>query len=238
MTSPVGAIRAIPRARSFCGLDQSDPSSAHVMMFEREQEHLRAHRVRHGDLARVARDRRAGEQRRDRGEHRRVRALEMPAHEARSAVGRIHVYERATVPRDLDDPLQEGVAATQAATTAATTTAAGQSTRDARDGRAATRARVVGERRVAEEAVPASAAANSAALANRSAGNFSSAVRIASATSSGTLLRSAVTGSGALCITRAITACAFGPVNGGSPQARSQSRRRARDRRAGGCSPA
>ena len=105
----------------------------------------------------------------------------------------------------------------QAATTAATTNAAGQSTRDARDGRAATRARVVGERRVAEEAVPASAAANSAALANRSAGNFSSAVRIASATSSGTLLRSAVTGSGALCITRAITACAFGPVNGGSP---------------------
>ena len=65
--------------------------------------------------------------------------------------------------------------------------------------------------------VPRNAAANSAALANRSAGSFSSAVRTASSTASGTRSRCRWSGTGFSVITLAMIACAVLPVNGGSP---------------------
>ena len=64
---------------------------------------------------------------------------------------------------------------------------------------------------------PRSASANSAALANRSAGSFSSAVRTASSTASGTRSRCRWSDAGFSVITLAMIACAVLPVNGGSP---------------------
>ena len=62
-----------------------------------------------------------------------------------------------------------------------------------------------------------SAAAKSAALLNRSAGSFASARPIAASTPEGIVgLSVAAEGAGAF-ITLASTACALGPVNGGSP---------------------
>ena len=63
----------------------------------------------------------------------------------------------------------------------------------------------------------ASASANCAAVANRSAGSFESAVRTAASTWGGTVFRCSMSERGSSVITRAMIACAVGPVNGGSP---------------------
>ena len=62
-----------------------------------------------------------------------------------------------------------------------------------------------------------SASANSAAVANRSAGSFSSAVITAASTWRGIVCRCTASGRGVSVSTRATTACAVCPVNGGSP---------------------
>ena len=62
-----------------------------------------------------------------------------------------------------------------------------------------------------------SASLNSAAVANRSAGSFESAVRTAASTCGGIVFRWIVSERGSSVITRAMIACAVGPVNGGSP---------------------
>ncbi len=62
-----------------------------------------------------------------------------------------------------------------------------------------------------------SASPNSAAVANRSAGSFDSAVRTAASTCGGIVFRWIVSERGSSVITRAMIACAVGPVNGGSP---------------------
>ena len=61
------------------------------------------------------------------------------------------------------------------------------------------------------------ASANSWAEANLSAGTFSSACDTAAATFGGTFRRCVVRGRGSSVITLATTACAVGPVKGGSP---------------------
>jgi hypothetical protein len=61
------------------------------------------------------------------------------------------------------------------------------------------------------------AATNSAAVANRSAGSFSSAMKTAASTDSGTLLRRGPIGAGSSVSTLATMAWAVGPVKGGSP---------------------
>ena len=63
-----------------------------------------------------------------------------------------------------------------------------------------------------------SASLNAAALANRSAGNFSSAVRTAASMCGGMVRRCVASPRGESVITRAMIACAVGPVNGGSPE--------------------
>ena len=63
----------------------------------------------------------------------------------------------------------------------------------------------------------ASASENRAAVANRSAGSFESAVTTAASTCGGTVFRCSVSERGSSVITRAMMACAVGPVNGGSP---------------------
>ena len=63
----------------------------------------------------------------------------------------------------------------------------------------------------------ASAAAKSAALGKRSAGSLSSAVSTAVSTCDGTARRSAEGWRGSSVISLAITPCAVGAVNGGSP---------------------
>ncbi|CAN5836237.1 hypothetical protein BH24GEM1_BH24GEM1_30070 [soil metagenome] len=62
-----------------------------------------------------------------------------------------------------------------------------------------------------------SASANSAAVAKRSAGSFSSAVSTAASTCRGMVWRWVPSGRGLSVSTRATTACAVWPVNGGSP---------------------
>ena len=62
-----------------------------------------------------------------------------------------------------------------------------------------------------------SASANSAAVAKRSAGSFSSAVSTAASTCGGIVCRCGSIGRGLSVTTRATTACAVVPVNGGSP---------------------
>ena len=64
----------------------------------------------------------------------------------------------------------------------------------------------------------ASAAANSAAVAKRSAGSFSSAVSTAASTCGGMVCRCEVSDRGVSVTTRAMMACAVGPMKGGSPQ--------------------
>jgi len=63
----------------------------------------------------------------------------------------------------------------------------------------------------------ASASENCAAVPNRSAGSLESAVTTAASTCGGTVLRCSVIERGSSVITRAMMACAVGPVNGGSP---------------------
>jgi len=55
-------------------------------------------------------------------------------------------------------------------------------------------------------------------VANRSAGSFSSAVITAASTWRGMVWRCAASGLGLSVTTRATTACAVDPVNGGSPE--------------------
>ena len=64
---------------------------------------------------------------------------------------------------------------------------------------------------------PSSASAKSRAVLHRSAGSFSSARATASSTRAGTVRRRGVSGRGSSVMSFAITACALGPVNGGSP---------------------
>src|SRR5437667_1163974 len=61
------------------------------------------------------------------------------------------------------------------------------------------------------------ASPNSAAVRKRSAGVFSSALRIAASTETGTVLRTVRIGRGESTRRRAITACDDDPVTGGSP---------------------
>jgi hypothetical protein len=69
----------------------------------------------------------------------------------------------------------------------------------------------------------ASASANCAAVAKRSAGSFSSAVSTAASTCGGIVWRWGSSGRGLSVTTRATTACAVLPVNGGSPESISYS---------------